>query len=98
MLKWMLDKLWIWTTKNTTKNSSTVMELKNNFQRPWDYGDFELSPMSHITTKYCKTTPAENIKTNFESITDQKEKEEFIKNLKVEYEAIVEHYELNPQD
>lgn len=94
----MLEKFWIWTSKNITKNSSTVMELENNFQKPWDYGDFELAPMSHIFTDYCKTTPSEDIKTTLEQITDPEERQEFIKNLEVDYTAIVEHYELYPQD
>jgi hypothetical protein len=54
--------------------------------------------MSHVFTDYCKTTPSEDIKLVLGNITDPKEREEFIKELEVEYIAIQEHYDLHSQD
>ncbi len=98
----MLKKIWIWTNiwtnKNITKNPSTVMELENNFQQPWNYGKIELAPMSHIFIGNCKTTPSEDIKKTLAQIVNPEERQKFIKELEVDYTAIVEYYELYPQD
>lgn len=97
MLWKFLERIKIGTKKKEKHIPTTVNELQNNFQKPWNY-NFELAPMSHVFTDYCQTTPSEDIRLVLENITDPKEREEFLKELEDEYNAIQEHYDLYPQD